>query len=123
MLKVMIVDDAPTNRKILGQMVASLGYIPILAADGARGLALLEDNSDIAAVVSDCQMPNVSGSEMVRTIRKNGIRDLPVLLYSSYIGVKEVGSLLDDGATAFLRYPLSRENLKEYLDRYLSHAA
>jgi len=119
MKKILLVEDSGTNRKLYGQLLTSLGYFPILAGNGLRGLNTYEDNPDIACIITDCQMPEMDGPTMVNTLRTNHGKDVPVLVYSSFQSVKDVGELLDRGATAFLPYPLTREILKEYLERYL----
>jgi CheY-like chemotaxis protein len=117
--KILLVEDSAPNRKLYGHLIGSLGHIPFFASDGKRGLFVFEDNPDIACIVTDCQMPEMSGPDMVRELRKRYGNDLPILVYSSFLSVKDVGELLDQGATAFLPYPLTRDTLKEYLQRYL----
>lgn len=120
MRKILVADDSRTNRLYLGQMVHSLGYMPVFASDGERAMRILEDNPDIACVLTDCQMPVMDGPALIRSIRAGGKPDLPVIAYSAYLGLKEVASLLETGATGFLNYPLKREDVKEQLDRRLS---
>lgn len=119
MKKILLVEDSAPNRKLYGQLIGSLGHIPFCARDGVRGLAAYEDNPDIACIITDCQMPEMDGPTMVRALRERYGKELPVLVYSSFLSVKDVGELLDQGATAFLPYPLTRDTLKEYLQRYL----
>jgi CheY-like chemotaxis protein len=120
MIKVLLVDDTPPNRILYSKYLSALGFAPICASDGLRGLACLEDNPDIAAVLSDCQMPNMEGPEMVRAIRKKYGEKMPVIVYSAFLPLAEVRKLLEQGATAFLNFPVTRENLGEYLARYLA---
>lgn len=117
MRKLLIVDDAPTNRIRLGHLAISLGCEVVFASDGERALTLLEDNPGISCVVTDCQMPNLDGPAMIRRIRESGMT-LPIFVYSAYRTVLEVSALLEVGATCFLSYPVEREILKEYLERH-----
>lgn len=121
MRKVLLADDSKSNRMLLSQMIHSLGYIPLLASDGARALRMLEDNPDIACVITDCQMPELDGPGLIRAIRNELGSPVPVLVYSAYLGLKEVAALLDQGADRFLNYPLKREDVKESLDGMLSN--
>lgn len=118
MPKLLIVDDDRINRMRLAQTAQSLGFTTVMASDGLRALAVLEDNPDIACVVTDCQMPGLDGPGLILRIRAVDA-DLPILVYSAFRTVKEVATLLEQGATGFLSYPVSRENLGEYLHRYL----
>jgi len=118
MPKVLIVDDERTNRIRLAKIIESLGFIVIQAADGLKALSVLEDNTDIKCVVTDCQMPNMDGPSLITTLREHGAQ-FPILVYSAYRSVKEVAALLDQGADAFLNYPVTRENVGEYLEQML----
>jgi len=119
MKTILIVDDERTNRIRLAQIANSLGFSTILASDGLKALSVLEDNPDIDCVVTDCQMPNLDGPGLVSRIR-TGNTKLLILIYSAYRSLNEISSLLEKGANAFLNYPVTRENLGEYLNRYLS---
>jgi CheY-like chemotaxis protein len=102
----------------LAQVARSLGYHPVLASDGARALAVLEDNPDIACVVTDWQMPGLDGPALIRALRAAG-NPVPVLVYSAFRSVSEVAGLLEQGATGFLPYPVPREALGEYVERFV----
>jgi CheY-like chemotaxis protein len=119
MKTILIVDDERTNRIRLAQIARSLGFSAILASDGIKALSVLEDNPDIDCVVTDCQMPNLDGPGLISRIRP-GNSGLLILVYSAYRSIDEIASLLDQGANGFLNYPVTRENLGEYLNRYLS---
>lgn len=121
MSKLLLVDDDMVNRMRLSHIAQSLGYATILASDGLKAVSVLEDNPDISCIVTDCQMPNLDGPGLIRRIRAEG-KPLPILVFSAYRTVKEISDLLENGATGFLRYPVTRENLEEYLHRYLSPA-
>lgn len=121
MSKLLIVDDDKVNRLRLAQTAQSLGFTTILASDGLKALSVLEDNPDIACLLTDCQMPNLDGPALIGKIRSEG-KTLPILVYSAYRTVKEISDLIEKGATGFLRYPVTRENLDEYLHRYLFQA-
>lgn len=118
MTTLLIVDDDRTNRMRLTQMSRSLGYITLLASDGARALTLLEDNPGIDIVITDWQMPVMDGPAFIRALRESG-KTLPVLVYSAYRSIHEVTMLLEKGADYFLPYPVSREDLTEYVSRFL----
>lgn len=120
MRKILVVDDTPPNRMILGRYVTAMGHVPIMASDGARALAVLEDNPDIACVITDCQMPALDGPGLTRAIRDQYGGSLPVLIYSAYLGVKEVREILEMGATRFLNHPVGMASLAETLGEVLN---
>ena len=70
---VLIVDDNATNRRILGEMVCNWGMRPVLASDAREALRLLRDShaqgTPIGLILSDVNMPEVSGFMMAEWIR------------------------------------------------------
>jgi CheY-like chemotaxis protein len=118
MATLLIVDDDKTSRMRLAQMVRSLGYHSVLASDGARALAVLEDNPEIACVVTDWQMPVLDGPGLIRSLRAAG-HAVPVLVFSAFRSIGEVAALLEQGATGFLPYPVPRDVLGEYVERFV----
>lgn len=121
MNKILLVEDNPANRLLISRMLSTLGYFVICAGDGLRGLNAMEDNPDIGLVLSDCQMPNLDGPGLVNELRRRKGYEFPIILYSSFLSVKELASLLEKGATSVLSYPLSIEQLREYCVRHLGN--
>lgn len=121
MKTLLIVDDDRTNRLRMAGMARGLGHFPLLASDGARALAVLEDNPGIDCVITDWQMPVMDGPALIRALRESGNR-VPVLAYSAYRSINEVAALLDQGADYFLPYPVSRGDLAEYVGRFAAGA-
>ena len=64
-------------------------------------------------------MPELDGLGLMQEIRRRKGDDFPVLLYSSFLSVKELGTIIQKGATAVLHYPLSPSQLDEYIKRYI----
>jgi CheY-like chemotaxis protein len=120
MKKILLVEDQSANRLLFARIISSQGFVCICAGDGLRGLHILEDNPDIVCVLSDCQMPHLDGLGLTQEVRRRKGADFPVLLYSSFLSVKELGALLQKGATAVLNYPLTAATVGEYLQRYLA---
>ena len=87
-VRVLIVDDNATNRRILVEILVSWGILPFTACGGAEALALLGeavalDNPFDAAVI-DGMMPGMDGSELAKRIRDNpSFAALPLLLMTS----------------------------------------
>ena len=70
---ILLVDDHPTNRRLLVRQLAWLGYAAEEAADGAEALARFVERREAgiryALVITDCQMPEMDGYELARRIR------------------------------------------------------
>ncbi len=82
-MRVLVVDDSPTIRKIVGGVLMRAGYEVGNAGDGAQALAALKrDRYDLALV--DFVMPKVNGFEFCKKLREDDeLRDLPVVLMSA----------------------------------------
>ena len=67
---VLIIDDDHSVRVLTERLVATFGFVPMTAADGAKGIALLEANSEkIGVVVLDMTMPDLNGEQTFRKLR------------------------------------------------------
>ncbi|MFT3759569.1 PAS-domain containing protein [Thauera sp.] len=88
---VLLVEDEPEVRKVIRMQLTELGYPVIEASDGVEALALLENISDIAVLVSDTVMPGgLSGHELARRARM--LRPtLPILLITGYTSERPEG--------------------------------
>ncbi len=70
--RILVVDDEERVRELLAQVCRDMGHEPLLAADGAEALALLEKHGDVAAVLSDVRMPGVDGIALFRELERRG---------------------------------------------------
>ncbi|MBX3026122.1 PAS domain S-box protein [bacterium] len=90
---ILIVDDSPTNRRILALQTESWGMRPRLAASAAEALREIDAGEPFALALVDLQMPDMDGLALARAIRARG-RPLPLVLLSS------LGSRIDGGEFA-----------------------
>ena len=119
MIRILIAeDDATTRLKMVG-LARKLGHEVIQSSNGRRAWELLDDNPDIGMLITDVVMPEMDGKALISMLRADSrFGSLPVLIVSHQVGVREVADYLENGATAFLRKPLEREELIEYIERY-----
>jgi two-component system, cell cycle sensor histidine kinase and response regulator CckA len=115
-VKILIVDDNPTNRKLLRLTLQSQRHQVAEAAEGAEALKLLTSEK-FDAMISDILMPNMDGYRLCFEVRKTPeIKDLPIILYSStYLSPSDRDLALRFGASAFLEKPAAPEKLEEVL--------
>ncbi len=123
MKKILLVEDNSANRLLFSRLIQAQGYICICAGDGQRAIHVLEDNPEILLVFSDCQMPNLDGPGLTQEVRRRRGTKFPILLYSSFLSIKELGQLIQKGATAVLSYPLTPISVKQSLVRYLEESS
>lgn len=81
--RILVVDDSPTIRKVVGTILATRDFEPVLASDGEQALALLEEDG-IDLVLLDFVMPRMNGYQFCRELRSHPKhKGLPVVLMSA----------------------------------------
>jgi CheY-like chemotaxis protein len=120
MKTILVIEDDLMTRKLLTRIIQSMGHAVVLASNGKRGIETLKDNIQINLVLTNMQMPEMDGMEVLTTIKKNkSWHSLPVIVYSAYIKLNQIASLLDAGASAFIAKPIQKKEIEENIDRYL----
>jgi two-component system chemotaxis response regulator CheY len=119
----LIVDDSTAIRKILlrvlNQTGLQLGQVHE-AGDGKEALNLLEGH-EVSLVLSDINMPNMDGLELLRTLRGSPRwHDLPVVMITTEGGQARVQEAIELGATSYVRKPFSADLLRDKLAALLS---
>lgn len=106
-MKVLVVDDNETNRKLLRLTLEAEGHEVLTASDGLEALERLE-REPIDAIVSDILMPNMDGYRFCRAVRsRNDLRAIPFLFATStYTSPSDEKFALELGADKFLRKPV-----------------
>jgi CheY-like chemotaxis protein len=123
MVVVLVVDDDKITRKTIGAILKGDGHHLIFASDGARALCALEDNPHVELLIVDVVMPVLDGRELVTRVRANAsTADLPTLIMSATVKVREIRALLEAGAGRFLAKPVAPARLLEEVDSILIHS-
>jgi two-component system chemotaxis response regulator CheY len=117
-MRILIVDDSSTMRRIIGNVVQQLGVAKDdfdEAEDGVVAWKLFKDNNNYDVVLTDWNMPNMNGLELVKTIR--GVnKEIPIVMITTEGGKGEVITALKAGVNNYIVKPFSAEVLKEKLD-------
>lgn len=105
-LKVMVVDDTPTNRQILQVFLKKLGFQVILAEDGAQAVECFKsEQPDL--ILMDVMMPVMDGYEATRQIKKLSTRWIPVVFLSALDKEENLVAGLDAGGDDYLAKPVN----------------
>ena len=109
---VLIVDDDPTQRRILESTIKRLGYETKTAQSGEQALQLLEgpEQSAIALVLLDLVMPGLDGIEVLRRVAKNG--GPPIIVQTANGSLDTAIGAMRAGAVDFVVKPTSPERLE-----------
>jgi len=117
-IKILVVDDFPTMRRIIKNLLKDLGYENVdEAEDGLMGLEKLR-NGNFEFVVSDWNMPNLDGLEMLKQIRADAnLSSLPVLMVTAEAKKENIIAAAQAGASGYVVKPFTAATLEEKLNK------
>jgi CheY-like chemotaxis protein/HPt (histidine-containing phosphotransfer) domain-containing protein len=119
-LRVLVVDDNSTNRRIMQDMLASWHMKPVTVADAGKALTELRSawptDARYHVVISDCQMPDVDGFMLARRIRQDDhVRATPIVMLTSVGRSDDVTRCHRIGVDAYLTKPVKHSDLLDAL--------
>ena len=117
-IKILVVDDFPTMRRIVKNLLKDLGFENVdEAEDGVMGLEKLRNNH-FDLVVSDWNMPNMDGLTMLKTIRSEpNLSKLPVLMVTAEAKKENIIAAAQAGASGYVVKPFTAAVLEEKLNK------
>ncbi|MHB1099420.1 MAG: chemotaxis response regulator CheY [Burkholderiales bacterium] len=117
-LKILVVDDFSTMRRIIRNLLKELGFPNVTEAeDGMDALKKLQ-GGNFEFVVSDWNMPNMSGIELLRAIRKDPtLKHLPVLMVTAEAKKENIIEAAQAGASGYVVKPFTAAVLDEKLSK------
>ncbi|EON18843.1 chemotaxis regulator [Cupriavidus sp. GA3-3] len=123
-LKILVVDDFPTMRRIIRSLLNELGFSNIEEAeDGAIGLEKLRDGR-FQFVISDWNMPNMDGLTMLQTIRSDPtLAKLPVLMVTAEARKENIIAAAKAGANGYVVKPFTAATLEGKITRIFEKLA
>ncbi|MDD2664773.1 MAG: ATP-binding protein [Dechloromonas sp.] len=124
-LRILLVEDSPTNQKVADGMLTRQGHHVEIAGNGAEALARLAE-ADFDVVVMDCQMPVMDGFEATRRLRRStAVRDpkIPVIALTANAMQGDREACLAAGMDDYIAKPFTDRELRAALERMLIRAA
>ncbi len=119
-MKFLVVDDFSTMRRIIRNLLKELGFTNVdEAEDGVAALAKLKGGG-FEFVVSDWNMPNMTGIELLRAIRADAdLKHLPVLMVTAEAKKENIIEAAQAGASGYVVKPFTAATLDEKLGKIL----
>lgn len=118
--KILVVDDSPTIRKFISIALKIKGYDIILAADGMEALELLP-NDKIDLVITDLNMPNIDGFNLISRIRSNETyQNTPIIVMSNLSDSEDIERAMQLGASSYIIKPFDQNNIIKEIGKYLA---
>ena len=123
--KVLVVDDFEPMREIISEILKKMGYSQIhQAEDGAEALDFLEGHPDVTLVISDWNMPKMTGLELLKNVRNTDtLKDIPFLMVTSEAESQFIVQAAQYGANQFLVKPFSQEAMEKKITTLTSEAS
>jgi two-component system chemotaxis response regulator CheY len=117
-MKFLVVDDFSTMRRIVRNLLKELGFTNVQEAeDGVDALGKLR-GGDFDFVVSDWNMPNMTGIELLRSIRADAtLKHLPVLMVTAEAKRENIIEAAQAGASGYVVKPFTAGTLDEKLKK------
>ncbi len=118
-LKILVVDDFPTMRRIVRTLMKQNGFNNFTEAeDGEQALRLLKTEGDYEMVVSDWNMPNMTGLELLKAVRADAkLKHLPFLMVTAEAEKENIIEAVKAGVSNYIVKPFTGQALKEKLDK------
>jgi two-component system chemotaxis response regulator CheY len=117
MPKALVVDDSRAIRMILSRTLKELGYEVSEASNGREALEVIAaGNYTVKLVLTDWNMPEINGLDLVRQLRQNPqLASLVVVMVTTETELGQMAEALDAGANEYVMKPFTKEILVEKL--------
>ena len=110
--KILLIEDEPSNSRLIEVTLRRLGLETVICADGVSGLAAARDPA-VVVVVLDIALPKLDGWQVLDAIRNDpAIGSTPVLVLTAHVGNEHVIRASDGGADVFMTKPFQPDDLR-----------
>lgn len=117
-MKILVVDDFSTMRRIIKNLLRDLGFTNVSEADdGSTALPMLKDG-DFDFVVTDWNMPGMQGIDLLREIRKDdNLKHMPVMMVTAEAKKEQIVAAAQAGVNGYIVKPFTAATLKGKLEK------
>lgn len=117
-IKILIVDDFSTMRRIIKNLLRELGFNNTMEADdGSTALPMLKSGA-FDFLVTDWNMPNMQGIELLKAVRADErLKALPVLMVTAEAKREQIMEAAQAGVNGYIVKPFTAETLKEKIEK------
>src|SRR5512133_1618887 len=114
-VKILVVDDSPTMRRIIIGNLVRMGHAEVV--EGENGRAGLEQvtRGGVDLIITDWDMPEMDGLDFVRAVRAGG-GAMPILMVTTRAATEDILQALQAGANTYVVKPFTQESLKAKID-------
>jgi CheY-like chemotaxis protein len=118
--RLLIVDDEPELLELLVELLKPICDEVLTAGNGVEALSILENQSEICAILSDVKMPKMDGLELLTRVRAQ-FNPIPFVVLTAYGDSKTYQQAIRLNATDFLEKPLALSEVQEVMNKALQY--
>ncbi len=120
-IKILVVDDFATMRRIIKGTLRQIGFTNIIEADdGDVALERLKDNK-VGLILADWNMPNMTGFDLLKAVRSDeSLNAIPFIMVTAEGQKDNVVEAVKAGVSNYLIKPFTPEDLKEKIEKALN---
>lgn len=123
-MKVLVVDDFSTMRRIIKNLLRELGFQNVVEADdGATALPILQAGG-IDFLITDWNMPNMPGIELLRSVRgDSNLKSIPVMMVTAEASREQIVQAAEAGINGYIVKPFTAQTLQEKIETIFARLA
>ncbi|MDT8447783.1 MAG: chemotaxis response regulator CheY [bacterium] len=117
-MRILVVDDFATMRRIVKNILRQLGYDNVIEADdGTTALTKLQ-NEKVDFVITDWNMPKMSGLELLKAIRSSdNLKEIPVLMVTAEALQENIVAAIKAGVSNYVVKPFDAATINEKIEK------
>ncbi|HLU62751.1 MAG TPA: chemotaxis response regulator CheY [Gammaproteobacteria bacterium] len=117
-MKILVVDDFSTMRRIIKNLLADLGFSNVTEADDGSTALVAMKQETFDFVITDWNMPGVPGLELLRAIRADEkTKTLPVLMVTAEAKREQIIEAVKSGVSGYIVKPFTANTLQEKIEK------
>jgi len=121
-MKFLVVDDSATMRRIVINSLQRIGYHDTIEAEDGQD-ALAKFDSSVSMVITDWNMPNMTGTDFTKVLRsRDDGRHVPILMVTARSVKEDILTAMEAGVNNYIVKPFTPQVLKEKIDALLPAA-
>lgn len=117
-MKILIVDDFATMRKILKNILKQLGFKNIIEADDGKSALKILKKENFDLILSDWNMPEISGLELLNKVKSdNELKNIPFVMVTAEAQKDNILEAVKAGVNSYIVKPFTPETVGEKLNK------
>ena len=123
-MRILIVDDFATMRKVIRNLLRQVGYDNIVEAENGEAAFSVLKSQKVDFVISDWNMPNMTGLELLKAVRADSeLNKMPFLMVTAEALKDNVVEAVKAGVNNYIVKPFTAEVLSEKIDKIIEKSA